>query len=124
MTTGLLGTQIQAAFDSVTVAGPLVKTGKLRALGVSTATRSPYLPDVPTLAELGLPKYSARRLDRADRAGLSQSQAPSTTRKRSSRWTARRRAKAWRSRASRSSGIPPPRRRSSSRRSWSSMRRW
>lgn len=57
MTTDLLGNQIQAAFVSVTVAAPLVKTGQLRALGVSTATRSSHMPDVPPLAEQGLPGY-------------------------------------------------------------------
>lgn len=58
MTTDLLGNQIQAGFVSVTVAAPLVKNGKLRALGVSTPARTPYLPNVPTLAEQGLPNYS------------------------------------------------------------------
>jgi tripartite-type tricarboxylate transporter receptor subunit TctC len=58
MTTDLLGNQIQIGFLSVTVAAPLIKAGKLRALGVSTPTRSAFLPDVPTLAERGLPHYS------------------------------------------------------------------
>lgn len=57
MTIDLLGNQIQAAFVSVTVAAPLVKKGQLRALGVSTATRSTHMPDVPALAEQGLPDY-------------------------------------------------------------------
>src|SRR5262245_44990571 len=40
-------------------AAPLVKGGQLKALGVTTATRSPNLPDVPTLEEAGVPGYEA-----------------------------------------------------------------
>ncbi|SEA82112.1 MULTISPECIES: tripartite tricarboxylate transporter substrate binding protein [Acidovorax] len=58
LTTDLIGGQIQLAFLSVTAAAPHVKAGKLRALGVSTTQRSTVLPDVPTLAESGLPNYS------------------------------------------------------------------
>jgi tripartite-type tricarboxylate transporter receptor subunit TctC len=53
----LLGGQIQVMFDSSVV--PYVKAGKLRALGVTSAKRSPALPDVPTIAEAGLPGYEA-----------------------------------------------------------------
>ena len=75
MTTDLLGNQIQAAFVSVTVAAPLVKNGKLRALGVSTPVRTPYLPEVPTLAEQGLPNYSFDAwIAMIGPAGLSQGQ--------------------------------------------------
>lgn len=58
MVIDLLGNQVQVGFLSVTVAASHIKTGKLRALGVSTPARSPYLPNVPTLAEQGLPNYS------------------------------------------------------------------
>ncbi|MEA3156726.1 MAG: hypothetical protein QOK44_4315, partial [Betaproteobacteria bacterium] len=36
---------------------PLLKSGKLRVLGVSTAKRSPFFPAVPTIAEAGIPGY-------------------------------------------------------------------
>ena len=53
----LLGGQVNYMFDSITSAAPHIKSGKLRALGVTTAKRSPTLPDVPTVAEAGLPGY-------------------------------------------------------------------
>ena len=58
LTTDLIGGQIHMAFLSVTAAAPHIKAGKLKALGVSTLQRSAVLPDVPTLAEAGLPHYS------------------------------------------------------------------
>ncbi|MDB5827852.1 MAG: hypothetical protein JWQ73_2072 [Variovorax sp.] len=56
--TDLIGGQVQLAFVSVSQVAPQVKAGSLRALGVSTTTRSAALPDVPTMAEAGVPKYS------------------------------------------------------------------
>ena len=53
----LLGGQVNVMFDSVTSARPHIISGKLRALGVTTARRSSALPDVPTIAEAGLPGY-------------------------------------------------------------------
>lgn len=53
----LLGGQVNYMFDSVTSAGPHLKSGRLRALGVTTAKRSSALPSVPTLAEAGIPGY-------------------------------------------------------------------
>jgi tripartite-type tricarboxylate transporter receptor subunit TctC len=53
----LLGGQVDTMFDSVTSAAPHIRSGKLRALGVTTARRSSALPDVPTIAEAGLPGY-------------------------------------------------------------------
>ncbi|CAM4392027.1 Tripartite tricarboxylate transporter family receptor [Bordetella tumbae] len=44
-------------FDNMPSALQLVKSGKLRALAITSATRSPLLPDVPTMAESGLPGY-------------------------------------------------------------------
>lgn len=53
----LLGGQVNYMFDSITSALPHIQSGKLRALGVTTAKRSSTLPNVPTLAEAGLPGY-------------------------------------------------------------------
>jgi len=53
----LLGGQVDTMFDSITSAAPHIKSGKLRALGVTTARRSSALPDVPTIAEAGLTGY-------------------------------------------------------------------
>jgi tripartite-type tricarboxylate transporter receptor subunit TctC len=53
----LLGGQVQLMFDFLSAAAPHIKSGRLRALGVTTATRSPLLPNVPTIAEAGLPGY-------------------------------------------------------------------
>lgn len=51
--TELLGGRVNCAFDNLPGHLPNLKAGKYRALGVTTTTRSPYLPDVPTLSELG-----------------------------------------------------------------------
>lgn len=53
----LLGGQIHMTFDNIPVVIPHVRAGKLRALGVTSARRSSLLPDVPTIAESGLPGY-------------------------------------------------------------------
>ena len=55
--TDLLAGHIQLMFDSVSTVLPQVKSGSLRALGVTTEQRSPDLPDVPTIAESGYPDY-------------------------------------------------------------------
>lgn len=55
--TDMLGGQVDLMFDSITSARPHIQSGKLRALGVTTATRSPALPGVPTIAEAGVPGY-------------------------------------------------------------------
>ena len=55
--TDLLGGQIQMMITDMATGLPQVKGGKVRALGVSTTKRSPLAPDVPTIAEAGLPGY-------------------------------------------------------------------
>ena len=57
--TDVMGGQVQMMFDAVTTMAPLVRTGKLRALGTTGLTRSSVLPDVPTVAEAGVPMYEA-----------------------------------------------------------------
>ena len=59
LVTDLLGGHVQTAFVSLTLVAPHVKAGRLRALGVGSATRTPQLPDVPSIAEAGLPGYDA-----------------------------------------------------------------
>src|SRR5438045_6047608 len=53
----VVGGQVTMTFDNITTAWPLAKAGKLRALAVTTAKRSSIAPDVPTLAESGLPGF-------------------------------------------------------------------
>jgi tripartite-type tricarboxylate transporter receptor subunit TctC len=55
--TDLLGGRIDYVFSPIGLAIPLVKDKKLIALAVSTAARSPALPDVPTVAEAGVPGF-------------------------------------------------------------------
>ena len=52
--TDLLGNQVDASFMNINTALPQVKAGKLRALGITSAKRSPVLPEVPTMDELGI----------------------------------------------------------------------
>ena len=58
LATDLLGGQILLSFDTITPVLPHIKAGKLRPLAVTTATRSPALPDVPTLDEAGLKGFN------------------------------------------------------------------
>ena len=53
----LISGQVQAMFDTLVAIAPHIKSGKVRALGVSTAKRSAAMPDVPTLAEAGVAGY-------------------------------------------------------------------
>ncbi len=55
----LLGGQVQLMFDNLPSSLPHIKAGKLRALAVTSATRASALPDVPTVAEAGLPGFEA-----------------------------------------------------------------
>jgi tripartite-type tricarboxylate transporter receptor subunit TctC len=55
----ILSGQIQILFDSVPTMAPMIKAGLVRALGTSGTTRSAILPDVPTIAEAGVPGFQA-----------------------------------------------------------------
>ena len=59
MTTDLIAGQIPVGIDVITAFVPMVKAGQIRPLAVTTRTRSPLLPDVPTVVELGLPQLLA-----------------------------------------------------------------
>lgn len=56
---GVIAGQIVMAFPNIPPALPHVRSGKLKALAVTTAKRSAALPDLPTIAESGLPGYEA-----------------------------------------------------------------
>ena len=53
----VLGGQVQMMFDAITTMAPNVKAGQVRALGTTGTKRSSVLPDVPTVAEAGVPGY-------------------------------------------------------------------
>ena len=53
----LIGGQIQVMFDNVPSIGPHVKAGRVRGLGVSAPRRAASFPDIPTIAEAGVPGY-------------------------------------------------------------------
>ncbi|OWW20663.1 hypothetical protein AYR66_15400 [Noviherbaspirillum denitrificans] len=57
MITDLLGGQVDIMFDNAPHVMPHVKAGKLRALAITSEKRSPLLPDVPTVSELGFPDF-------------------------------------------------------------------
>jgi tripartite-type tricarboxylate transporter receptor subunit TctC len=57
--TDLMGGQVQIMFDNLPSSLALIKSGKLRAIAVTSLTRAPALPDVPTLSESGLPGFQA-----------------------------------------------------------------
>jgi len=56
---GLLGKQIASIFATPISAGPHIKTGRIRALAVTSAQRTSFMPDVPTVAESGYPGFEA-----------------------------------------------------------------
>lgn len=56
---GLLGDQVQLMFGDFLVLLPQIRAGKLNALAVTSATRHPLLPEVPTVAESGYPGFEA-----------------------------------------------------------------
>ena len=57
--TDMMGGQINVAFGGYSTVGELWKSGRVRAIAVTSAKRSPYTPDLPTIAESGYPGYEA-----------------------------------------------------------------
>jgi tripartite-type tricarboxylate transporter receptor subunit TctC len=57
--TDVLGGQVEMMFDAITTMAPNVRAGKLKALGTTGKVRSSVLPEVPTIAEAGVPGYEA-----------------------------------------------------------------
>ena len=55
--TGLISGNIQAAFETIPGVIGLINSGEMRAIGVSSTKRNPFLPNVPTIAESGVPNY-------------------------------------------------------------------
>ena len=55
--TGLMGGQVNVLFSEMLTAAPHLKSGKVRALAVTTSTRTAFLPDLPTISETGLAGY-------------------------------------------------------------------
>lgn len=57
--TALISGQTDLQFASISSAIPIIKSGRVRALGVTAPQRSPSMPELPTIAEQGLPGYAA-----------------------------------------------------------------
>jgi tripartite-type tricarboxylate transporter receptor subunit TctC len=57
--TAVLGGHIEMMIDAITTTAPTVQGGQLRALGTTGKARSALMPDVPTVAEAGVPGYEA-----------------------------------------------------------------
>jgi tripartite-type tricarboxylate transporter receptor subunit TctC len=57
--TDVLGGQVQMMFDAITTMAPNARAGKVKALATTGKTRSPVMPDVPTMSEAGVPGYEA-----------------------------------------------------------------
>ena len=55
--TALLGGNVHVTFEAITILLPLIREGKVRALGVTSRTRTPLAPDLPTMIEAGVPDY-------------------------------------------------------------------
>jgi tripartite-type tricarboxylate transporter receptor subunit TctC len=56
----IMSGRVQAHFSAVSIVQPYVRDGRMRALGVPSAARSPLLPDVPTMAQAGVPGFEWR----------------------------------------------------------------
>jgi tripartite-type tricarboxylate transporter receptor subunit TctC len=55
--TAVLGEQVQMTFEGITILLPLIREGRLRALAVTSRSRTPLAPDLPTMFEGGVPDY-------------------------------------------------------------------
>jgi tripartite-type tricarboxylate transporter receptor subunit TctC len=55
--TAVLGAQVDLTFEGITILLPLIREGRLRALAVTSRTRTPLAPDLPTMVEAGVPDY-------------------------------------------------------------------
>jgi tripartite-type tricarboxylate transporter receptor subunit TctC len=53
----VLGHQVDMTFESITILLPLIRDGKVRALAITSPTRTPLAPDLPTMIEAGVPGY-------------------------------------------------------------------
>jgi tripartite-type tricarboxylate transporter receptor subunit TctC len=59
-TTDLMGGQVNMMFEQMYAAAPSIRGGKLRALAITSKVRSPLFPDVPTMAEAGVPGFEVQ----------------------------------------------------------------
>jgi tripartite-type tricarboxylate transporter receptor subunit TctC len=57
--TAMIGGQVPVMFDAIPATRPHIQSGRLRGLGIATLQRSPFLPDLPTIAEQGYPNFEA-----------------------------------------------------------------
>jgi tripartite-type tricarboxylate transporter receptor subunit TctC len=55
--TALLGGQVHCTFEAISILLPQIREGKVRALGLTSRTRTPLAPDIPTMIEAGVPDY-------------------------------------------------------------------
>ena len=55
--TAVLGQQVHTTFEAISILLPLIRDGKVRALAITSRTRTPLAPDLPTMIEAGVPDY-------------------------------------------------------------------
>ncbi|HWP17190.1 MAG TPA: tripartite tricarboxylate transporter substrate-binding protein [Xanthobacteraceae bacterium] len=55
--TALIGGQVHCTFEAISILLPLIRDGKVRALGLTGRSRTPLAPDIPTMIEAGVPDY-------------------------------------------------------------------
>ena len=111
--TAVMAGEAQLTFDTLGTSLQLIRDGKLRVLAIGAAARVPDLPDVPTMAELGMPEltagaWTALMAPGARRPRLSPSSTPPPTPRSSRSACARRSPNSARSRAAARRTISPP----------------